>query len=235
MKKIISLFSLAVVLILSSCSKEDNLNPSNNLDFKNTSKAITSKIKSWSNSKSRVEGRVSNELNSLLNSEYFDFDNSISYIKNNHQEIVMVNPKSINDDINYSVTFNSEEDTIFKALLIKSSKVDDKLLVEYFNFEGKLLFTNIVDYNNQNVIFELPNINSNVQNRNDGYPCGNSWGQNTADCLANVYSNHGWLSVWATVQTAFIPQTAAAFAVVCAVDAATSNQTNCDSGYTPIN
>lgn len=44
-----------------------------------------------------------------------------------------------------------------------------------------------------------------------------SWGQNTMDCLADVYVNHGWASVWVTVQTAFIPHTAVAFAAACAV------------------
>jgi len=34
-------------------------------------------------------------------------------------------------------------------------------------------------------------------------------------CLNDVYSNHGWLSVWVFVQTCFIPQTALAFAAAC--------------------
>jgi len=36
-----------------------------------------------------------------------------------------------------------------------------------------------------------------------------------ADCIADAYSNHGWISVWAFVQTAFIPHTAAAIALAC--------------------
>jgi hypothetical protein len=42
-------------------------------------------------------------------------------------------------------------------------------------------------------------------------------GQNVSNCLADVYTNHGWLSVWVTVQSAFIPATVAAFAAGCAV------------------
>ena len=38
------------------------------------------------------------------------------------------------------------------------------------------------------------------------------------DCMDDVYTNHGWLSVWVSVQTAFIPQTALAFAVACAIE-----------------
>lgn len=42
-------------------------------------------------------------------------------------------------------------------------------------------------------------------------------GQKTMNCMIDLYSNHGWLSVWAFVQTAVIWQTAAAVAATCAV------------------
>ena len=40
-------------------------------------------------------------------------------------------------------------------------------------------------------------------------------GQDVMDCMTDVYSNHGWLSVWVFVQTCFIPETAVAFAAAC--------------------
>lgn len=43
------------------------------------------------------------------------------------------------------------------------------------------------------------------------------WGEDTMGCLSDAYTNHGWISVWATIQTAFIPETAVAFAAYCAV------------------
>lgn len=46
---------------------------------------------------------------------------------------------------------------------------------------------------------------------------GGSCGQNTMDCIENAYTKQGWISVWAFVQTAFIPATAAAIAYGCAV------------------
>jgi len=42
-------------------------------------------------------------------------------------------------------------------------------------------------------------------------------GQAVANCMADAYTNHGWVSVWMTVQTAFIPHTAVAVAATCAV------------------
>lgn len=40
--------------------------------------------------------------------------------------------------------------------------------------------------------------------------------QKILDCMDDVYRNHGWISVWAIVQSAFIPATVAALAVACA-------------------
>jgi hypothetical protein len=42
-------------------------------------------------------------------------------------------------------------------------------------------------------------------------------GQAVMNCMADAYMNHGWLSVWAFVQTAFIPETAVGIAVGCAI------------------
>lgn len=46
-----------------------------------------------------------------------------------------------------------------------------------------------------------------------------SYGDGVMACMEDVYSNHGFLSLWVSVQSAFIPQTALAFAVACAIDA----------------
>jgi hypothetical protein len=41
------------------------------------------------------------------------------------------------------------------------------------------------------------------------------FGKCVNECLVDIYSNHGLISAWATVQSAFIKQTVAAFAIVC--------------------
>lgn len=45
----------------------------------------------------------------------------------------------------------------------------------------------------------------------------NGWGKATMACLADAYTNHGAISLWATIQSAFIPQTAAALAIACGI------------------
>ena len=46
---------------------------------------------------------------------------------------------------------------------------------------------------------------------------GKSFGQDVSDCLQDVYTNHGWISVWAFIQTCFIPETAIAFVGACII------------------
>lgn len=40
-------------------------------------------------------------------------------------------------------------------------------------------------------------------------------GQSVANCIQDAYSNHGWISVWATIQSALLPETAVAIAIAC--------------------
>jgi len=42
-------------------------------------------------------------------------------------------------------------------------------------------------------------------------------GQAVADCIGDAYGNHGWTSVYLTVQIAFIPWTAAGITGACAL------------------
>lgn len=46
--------------------------------------------------------------------------------------------------------------------------------------------------------------------RTDGY------GQATASCITDAYCNHGWVSVYAAVQSAFVTATMGAIAAACA-------------------
>ena len=45
---------------------------------------------------------------------------------------------------------------------------------------------------------------------------GGGWGQRTADCISDAYTNYGWASVAAWVVTAFQPEVGLVVAGVCA-------------------
>ena len=42
-------------------------------------------------------------------------------------------------------------------------------------------------------------------------------GDRVKDCITDAYNNHGWVSVWITIQTAFIRETIVAIAADCAI------------------
>jgi hypothetical protein len=45
----------------------------------------------------------------------------------------------------------------------------------------------------------------------------NDCGQKVIDCFLDLYSHHGWLSVWATIQSVYIPATAVAVTATCII------------------
>ena len=44
---------------------------------------------------------------------------------------------------------------------------------------------------------------------------GIGFGEDYEDCMDDVYSGHGWVSVWVSWQSAFIPGTYVAFSLRC--------------------
>ena len=44
-----------------------------------------------------------------------------------------------------------------------------------------------------------------------------SLGRDTMACWVDAFGNHGWASLWITLQSCFLPQTAVAIAAACAV------------------
>ncbi|RRA95108.1 hypothetical protein [Paenimyroides viscosum] len=62
--------------------------------------------------------------------------------------------------------------------------------------------------------FNLESQSTEVTNKKPRKKIGDC-GQDVIDCIQDVYTNNGWASVAAFVTTAFIPQTAVVFTIVC--------------------
>jgi hypothetical protein len=100
-------------------------------------------------------------------------------------------------------------DTIRTACIIKTSEeINGNRTIDYLDYvTGELYLSILLNPKTQKMSYiHVP-----------GYKRMSGWGQRTIDCVSDVYSNHRWASVWAAVQSAFIPQTAAAIAGACAV------------------
>lgn len=121
---------------------------------------------------------------------------------------------------NYVLIYNKHNRNIALVYYM----IDGQAKNPFFLFSDKNSVTYYDLYNSTSLIVQLSPTTGRVsfQKDMDYQPKNGSnlrirgCGQSTMDCISDAYSNHGWLSVWATVQTAFLPQTAAAIAGACA-------------------
>jgi hypothetical protein len=222
-------FAITLSLTFLACNKDeqiDNFENSSILQnkFKQSSKSTREKLNNWvfNNTNDKITELFSKNSDVPID---FDFENPLSY-DSNGTETVVVNQKNLSQEnnVNYAISFLNNSNEFNQFLIIKTINENNTIKkVEYYSFNKNLLFTTIFNSKNQTITTLTPNKeqakSQNLFNKSDGYDCDASWGENTAACLDDVYSNHGWVSVWAVVQSAFIPQTAAALAAACAIDA----------------
>jgi len=141
----------------------------------------------------------------------FDYENlSLAYLEGNEEKAIVANQVGFdaNNTQNYGVAFFVENDIIENAMVISTQSVNENLKrFEYCDLTGESLL--IIEIDALNETINVIKGDEKIQVK--------GWGQDTADCIVDVYSNHGWISVWAFVQTAFIPATGAALAAACAI------------------
>tara|TARA_B110001469_G_C9624403_1_gene311508 strand:- start:670 stop:1296 length:627 start_codon:yes stop_codon:yes gene_type:complete len=124
----------------------------------------------------------------------------------NNQFLVNQMDYDPNLDMNFGLTMALNEYGEFVNPMILQTNSETHQ-INYYNVEFVLQMTVNLNVTNQTVSVThvaIPGAQG-------------SWGQNTMDCITDAYSNHGWISVWAWVQTAFIPMTGAAIAASCAM------------------
>lgn len=157
-------------------------------------------------------------LSYTLSSNHIDFQNiSRSYVTNDGEAgealVAPFKSNSSSNSINYAFFITVDSDSIYRPFIIKATTNQS---LKYFDLDqGRILTVN--NYNNSTVTFQ--NTTGSYMNLNPEFTANRvaGCGQATMDCVTDVYSNHGWGSVWATVQSIFIPATGAAIVGACAV------------------
>jgi hypothetical protein len=140
-----------------------------------------------------------------VNQEYdFNNINIISQKENPKTELIVVNSNNFNNE-------NSSN----KALLISyvDKEFGNNFFIETNTLEKSKKEFSYFDANNS--LLYSANFDSEKEIMSTSFSLQRGCGQAVADCMNDVYTNHGWVSVWALVQSAFIPQTIVAFAIVC--------------------
>ena len=120
-------------------------------------------------------------------------------------EISVIVPISLNSKATSNVILSVavSNNVVESATIVKTTSANQINQIQYTELDGTAISIATINSQNQDVSYQALKPKT--------------WGQKTADCISDVYSNHGWMSVWASVQSGFIPATAGAIAAGCAL------------------
>lgn len=172
--------------------------------------------------------------------------------------IVKQKGASMNNKINYALSFIKYPTETRSFFIIKTTNVSENIKkIEYYNFYNTLVLSSIFNNNDKtitntkfseksnkkntirftpkhtfssvDITFNSVDIMNNQRKMDEDECYDGSLAEYTLECIEDAYTNHGWLSVWAVVQSAIIWQTGPAIAVACAVEGVTNG--NCYTSF----
>ena len=223
---------------------QDNFNQKAlDFEFDKTSQQDVQKTNSWFNEnyKKNNSGIAAKSVkSSKMNLIEYDFENSISLSTGEDSKMIIVNQKGLskNNKANYALSFIKNSTETKSYLIAKAINVSKNIRkIEYYNFYNTLVLTTIFNNNDKtitNIKFSKKGSSKTVFNfstkpsftlmdlmkiQTANAECYNgSYSQYIIDCMEDVYTQHGWISIWAAVQTYVIPQTGLALTAACAVN-----------------
>lgn len=220
MKVIGSIFAVALFLA-AGCSKEDAVQVSDQGVHGRISyqvvrdPSLISKVTTWRQSHENVAAPGKSTW--MENKPDFVYDElTLAWVNGEEGQVVIANQKGFdrNNIVNYGMAYFIDDDEIIGSLMVKMEKSATGTLKINYYAPGEHAAL-CVEFDTRSEKFRAGITDENPSQKSTGAVDG--WGKNTMACLADAYSNHGAISVWATIQTAFIPQTAAALAIACGI------------------
>ena len=136
----------------------------------------------------------------------FDFNNIYESLKSGETEVCYsVKHKDSNGFTDYSFSVFTNKGTLGNPTLV--STISDRSNIVY-------------DLLDENKSFEVKKINDVYTYKSRDVNFGStsrmfSCGQCVINCINDAYTSHGWASVWAFVQSIYLPATGAAIAIGC--------------------
>ena len=152
---------------------------------------------------------VPNTSSRLGDNISFDYDNLAETYNNDGIQIFVANQYgfSNNNIVNYADCFFLENGVIKDRMIIGTeNKSTDLKIIHHYELNWDEFLAIQLDNRDQSIT-RILGVERHTQ----------CTGANVMACISDAYSDHGWVSVWAFVQTAFLPQTAAAIGVMCAI------------------
>lgn len=192
------------ILVLVSCGIQESVSPDNTLSSE-PSALLIQKV---------TNADVLTSFKELLK----DLDKKVEFngneifevsLNHNAPSMIMANGVdfNVNHAENYGVATIVEKGEMTKVLIVRTVRISDSSVqIDYLSKNFELLVSVVIDADLEKMTFERGGL---IEARM-------SCGDETVDCVIDVYTNHGWLSIWATIQTYYIPATGVAFIGACA-------------------
>ena len=177
-----------------------------NISFFNPNSKIASK------NTSSIPSESPDKINFILDSIY-----EMENIYNSDTKFIFIEGKLNNNAIALYKYVDKDGNIGDNFMFCETEKEnEDSYVINYYN--QSLQITNSIKIipSTKQILTKKYNINGFKAKVNNDDDSESGWGQDTMDCINDAYSNHGWASVWAWVQTAFIPETGIIIAGTCA-------------------
>lgn len=206
MKKLNLIITLVVSFFYVSCSVDNSVNDELSKSQINSRK-LTDQLQ-IDKVISLVKGARKQSSFSRISSEQYNFDEiQIVSLDSNH-EAVVVNAYSfdVNNDENNSIMLGYDGEVYGTPMVIRTTVNGQIKTLDIEDVDGTIMNTVVFDTQNQTTTLTY-------RRKLPFSQCG----QNVADCVADVYSNHGWASVAAGVVSTFYPATIVAYTGSCVV------------------
>jgi len=215
------LFGCSKTELKDSTSKVDN-NSFNTVKLQN--QIYYNAIMKWKNTnsnkfKSAAVDNVTFDYSNLL--QVTPTDNNTNALRDAplSMSVVVANQVGYNveNSVNYGIGFYMYADSIANILQFKLETISSNIKrIHYYDEESTLLLSFELDLTAQtiNVIYKSSSAKAGVVLKSINVA---TLGQNVADCMTDVYSQQGWVSVFALVAGAYCPATVAGIAVACTI------------------
>ena len=122
-------------------------------------------------------------------------------------DCILINSKDYDPKkpINKAVTIGYPNQTLGTVYFVRTNTQNNSSnLVDYYDSSNRLFYTANIDKDKELVTTVYTNKSSGCADAVLG-------------CIEDAYTGHGWVSVWAVVQSAVLPQTTVAIAAACIV------------------
>jgi hypothetical protein len=142
----------------------------------------------------------------------FDFNKIYKSQKPGEREIgYSVRYKNPASGIEYSFSVVDAAGVLLNPMLVKVNTDRSRIVYNEIN-ENKAL---TVNNNNGVFTYTISDVNFGGVHPNVNVAAEWGCGQCVSNCITDAYSNHGWASVWAVVQSIFIPATGVGITLGC--------------------